>query len=1152
MIELIFYFCPVLEFEKTVVSNINKFLMMKCLRFFMGKGLTGGPRRFLSLFLTVVVSVSFTVLANAQSTTSSISGYVNDDDGPIADAVVTAVHIPTGTAYYAVTGKKGFYVFNNVIAGGPYTIKVDKMGYQPVMLKNVYAPLSENVVSNAPMNKAAIDLAEVAVYGETDASAMSVRRSGVGTHISSRAMEAVPTVSRSLNDVLKLTPEAAVVGEGFSAGGGNYRGSSVSVDGASFNNMFGIGSNLPAGGAPISLDAIDQVVVNLTPFNVRQSGFQGGAVNMVTKRGTNTWHGSVYDYFTSSRLQGQRVDTNQLATSSTLNNVTGFTLGGPILKDKLFFFLNGEYIVDNEAGSSIQARVDENQAYGGSTGVNRPTVAQMDEILSFLNDKFGYNPGRYQNYSLCTPDYKVLARVDWNINPDNVLNVRFSHTHTANSNSASSSMSPIGGTSTTITDLNGDTYTFNRNAAGRLSNYAMPFESTRFLQEMNFTSIAAELNSRVLDGRGSNMARVTWSLQNEPRSFEGDLFPTVDILEPYLDADGHTQMAMYTTFGPDPFTYANLRKVNTLAATDEFTYTKGVHNILAGAQFEWSRIVNGFMQGGAGWYIYDSWQSFVNDVNDVEGYHPVAFMITHANSDDPTETLYPTFDYSQASVYAQDEMEFSRFFKLTAGLRLEMPFVRFPNNNRNLDFDSVAAAHPESSFAGLSTADLPGLTVNVSPRLGFNWDVTQDRKVIMRGGTGLFTGRIPNVWLVSAAGNSNCLQYQYIANHNTGNPVVDFSADRAEIIRSVYAGEAFRQQALPAPTSATILAKDLKMPTSWKSSLAFDFTIPGDVKLTLEGVYSYNINEIYASMLGYVEDGTVQLPGEPEARTHYRHENITNKAGGKMNGYYLHNVKGIHGQYVAVTAQLSKAFGFGLDLMAAYTYSRSTSVSDGFGDQVSTFANTPNRNDGNAPELGYSGFVPPHRVIGSAGYTINEGRRTATKLGLFYEGYNTGVYNYNYQTRHSYLISNVSGMGSTPQLMYIPTADELAAMPFTSEENRAAFEEYIAGDRYLSKHRGEYSKRNAGVAPWLNRVNFRFAQEFYFNVTGHRHTLDVGLDINNVGNLLCSKWGAYKVLNSDVVLNYKDGEYTFSQPTWSVYNNLSSTWQILLHLRYAF
>lgn len=1112
-------------------------------------------RTFSQAVCSFIIAVMFLCMAPAafaQSTSSTITGYVSDSKGAVAEAVVTVVHVPTNTAYYAVTNQKGIYTLNNVMAGGPYTIKVDRINHKTSIIQGVEAPLAESVVVDVALTESAVQLEEVTVYGENENSSMNINRSGTGVRINAKTMDAVPTVNRSLNDVMKLTPQAAVVNGGFAVGGGNYRGSSVSVDGAMFNNSFGIGTNLPAGGAPISLDAIDQIGINITPFNVRQSGFQGGAINMVTKRGTNKWHGSVYDYFTCSQMQGQKVDTNMLTTSSTLNNVVGLTLGGPIVKDKLFFFVNGEYIVDNQAGSTIQARENEAQEFGGSTGFNRPTVAQMDAISNFLQDKFGYNPGRYQNYSLSTPDYKVMARIDWNINKNNFFNIRFSHTHTSNSNNASSSMSPLGGTNTSFR-VNDVTYTVNRYDAGRQSQYAMPFESARYFQEMNFSSLAAELNSRVLDGQGNNMARLTWSYQNEPRSFVGDLFPTVDIMEPYTDANGATQYGMYTTFGPDPFTYANLRRVNTVTATDEFTYKTGIHNILAGAQFEWNRIVNGFMQGGAGWYIYDSWNSFVNDVNGVAGAAPVAFMITHANSDNPTETLYPTFDYSQASIYAQDEIEFSKFFKLTFGLRLEMPIVTFPNNNDNLEFDAIAAANPESSFGGLSTADLPKVTVNPSPRIGFNWDITKNRKLILRGGTGLFTGRIPNVWLVSAAGNSNCLQYQYIANMSTGQPVVNFNRDRADIINSVYASGAFVQQDLPAPTSATIIAKDLKMPTSWKSSLALDIKIPGDIKATIEGIYSYNYNEVYASILGYKEDGTIQLPGEENARTLYANENIRNSNNGKMSGYYLHNVKGkgIHGQYFSISAQLQKSFKFGLDLMAAYTYSYSMSLSDASGDQVSSFASTPNVNGANAPELGYSSYVAPHRVIGAIGYTINEGKHTATKLGLFYEGLNTGIFSGYIYTRNSYLMNDVTGSNST-LLMYIPTQAELASMPFFSEENKFEFEYFIDNDRYLSKHRGEYSKRNCAKAPWLNRINFKLSQEIYFYAGGEKHTLDVGLDINNLGNLFSSKWGAYKVLKSDVVLNYKDGVYTFTQPTWSVYNNLSSTWQILVHLRYAF
>ncbi len=1097
----------------------------------------------MGLMLTVLIVFSG-LAVSAQVTTASITGHVSDGNNPVPNAVVTIVHDPSGIPFYGITNDKGIFVINNVLAGGPYTVRVERLNYKTMIIKDVEAPLGETAVVDVELSPTSMRLDEVTVF--SDGASMNINRSGAGVHLTSNAMEMIPNVGRTLDKVLRFTPQSSSTEEGFSVGGGNYRSSIVCVDGASFNNAFGIGSSLPAGGTPISLEVINWIDVNITPFNVRQSGFQGSSINMTTKQGSNIWQGSVYDYFSGSALQGKKIGDYRLTSSNTLNNTTGFTVGGPIIKNKLFLFLNGEYTVDHAAGSSIQARPDESYSYGGSTGYNRPTVTEMDNIRQFLNDRFGYDPGRYQNYSIESPDYKLFARLDWRINEYNLFHIRVSHTHVAESKPGASSMSPLSGDNINITTEDG-TYTLNRYTSGRISQYAMPFESVRYNQIMDFTTIAAELNTRLLNERSGNMFRLTWSLQNEPRTFMGGEFPTVDILEPYFDANGDKQLAFFTTFGPDPFTYGNLRRVHTLTATDEFTYKTGIHSILAGAQLEWNNIANGFMQGGTGWYVYDSWQSFLNDVNNVGDAGPSMFMITHANSDNPTEQVFPTFNHIQMSFYAQDEMDINKFFKLTAGLRLEIPIIRFSHENRNAEFEQIAATHPNSSFAGLSTADYPKVDVNISPRVGFNWDITHKRKLILRGGTGLFTGRIPNVWIVSALGNSNCLQYQYIANNITMADVVEFSPNREEIINSVYSG----QQELAAPTNATILARNLKMPTSWKSSLALDVLIPGDIKATIEGIYSLNLNEIYATKLGYTEDGTFELPGEPGGRTYYASENIQNRNGDVMSGYYLHNVKNIHGQYFSLSAQLAKIFRFGLDLMAAYTFSYATNITDGLSDQVSALANNPTVNDCNNPELGYSAYVAPHRVIAGLGYTIKEGELAATKLGIFYEGLNMGLYGGNFITRYSYLINNVSGLG-TPQLMYIPTSDELAGMPFSSEENRIAFENYINSNRYLSKHRGEYSKRNGGVAPWINRINFKVAQDFYFKVSGRRQCLEVGVDIHNLTNLFCNRWGTYKVLDNNVLLRYDGGEYTFTQPSWEAYNNLASTWKILLHLKYAF
>lgn len=1097
-------------------------------------------------FVVVLMCVLFASTAIAQSTTSSIAGHVTDANGPVQDAMVTAVYTPTGLVYHAFSNRDGSFRINGVVAGGPYTVKIEMMGHKTLVIKDIKAPLASTVVINPVLKIEANTLEEVVVSAEGISNNMDIENAGINTSIESKTIEKIPTTDRSMNDIMKLTPQSAVIGGGFAAGGGSYRGSSVTVDGAAFNNAFGIGSNLPAGGSPISLDAIDQISINLTPFDVRQSGFQGSAINVVTKQGSNQWHGSVYNYYTGNNVRGVKVGEDSVSNSNFFNNVMGLTLSGPIIKNKLFFFFNGEYTIDVEAGSDRQARESESDEYGSSTRYNRPTVAQMDEMRQYLIDRYQYDPGRYQGYSLSTPDYKFLFRLDWNINPNNKFNVRLSHTHTYSSKDPSSSMSPLGGTNTKF-NIGGVEYTVNRYSAGRLSDYSMYYESVRYYEEENFTSLAAELNSRLLGGKATNTLRATWSYQDEPRSYEGETFPTVDILEPYTDKDGNTQYAFFTTFGLDPFTYNNLKRVGIFNATDEISYVAGRHNITAGAQFEFNRIVNGFMQGGAGWYVFDSWESFKN------GADPLSFMITHANLDDPTQTVNPTYDYMMASLYGQDEIEFSKYFKLTAGLRLEMPIISFPNNNLNKDFEAVAAANPESSFAGLSTSDLPEITVNFSPRLGFNWDVYKNRSVVLRGGTGLFTGRIPNVWLVSAAGNSNVLQYQYIANLTTGNSVVPFSADRADIINSIYDGNAFAQQDLPAPTSTTILARDLRMPTSWKTSAAVDVKLPFGIKGTLEGLYSYNYNEVVASTLGYKLADSVQLPGEPEKRATYESENIKNCNGVRMNGYYLHNAKDIHGRYMSVTAQLEKNFAHGLGLMVAYSHSFGLSATDGAGDQVYNFAQTSNVNGDNSPELGYSYYVAPNRLIANVNYTIFEGIHTATKLSLFYEGMNSCYVGYYNQARHSYLMNTDQGTGiSANQLIYIPTTEELAQMPFGSDENRQAYEEFISNDAYLSAHRGQYSKRNGALAPWLNRLNFRISQEFYFDVAGRQSTLDIGADVNNLLNLFNSNWGTYQQLKSENILSYKNSQYTFTEPTWSNYNSFYSTWSLLLHIRYKF
>ena len=1089
-------------------------------------------RQTFKCFVAALVAMFAVVIASAQVTTSSISGRVADSEGAVVGAAVVATHVPSGTNYYSITDKNGAYRINAVTPGGPYSVKVEMLGYRPVEYANLYAPLGETLSVNADLQVEALGL-EAAVFTSDGAnSGMNINRAGVGTSISEKTMTSLPTVNRSMNDVMKLTPQASSTTNGLAIGGGNYRSSYVTVDGAAFNNAFGIGSNLPASGSPISLDALEQMSVNVTPFDVRHSGFTGGAINAVTKSGSNEWHASVYNYYNSNHLKGAKVAGNDVQVSESLNNTTGFTVGGPVIKNKLFFFANFEYTADVVPGSSYRVRENESEAWGDNTSVVRPTKAFMDDVKKYLADQYGYDPGRYQGYSLSTPDWKLLARVDWNINDDHKFNIRYSHTKNMRSSSPSSSISPLSSS------------VYNRNTYGRTSKYAQFFESSRYFQEENFMSLAAELNSR-FGNNASNVLRVTWSHQNEPRSFVGDLFPTVDILETLEDGT----KAVLTSFGPDPFTYGNLRDVQTVVVTDEFSYTKGINNFVAGLQFEWNDTKNGYMQGGAGYYVFNSWEDFKSQATSNPA-APAAFAITHANRDD-LQQVFPSFQYMQASAYLQDELNISDNFKLTAGIRFEMPFYPTIAGNDNKEFAELAKG--QNSIHGLSTADMPKARLNVSPRIGFNWDVLKDRNLIVRGGSGIYTGRIPFVWIVSAAGNSNCLQAQYIDSKGTDAPA--FATSINGILDNLYGGS-FKAQDLAAPQSTTIMAKDLKMPTTWKSSLAVEGRLPGGIKATLEGIYNKDITAVYVHKLGQAEvEGGVELPGEPAARPSWKSEALKNSQNKDVQPYYITNTDA-KGHYYSVTAMLQKDFLFGLSAMAAYTYSASKSASEGIGDQVSSAYNTMTYSSmgSNVAELGHSAYVSPNRLIANVSYRIDEGSFGATTLGLFYEGYNhcyVGGYSY---TRYSYTMNNVTGDGGANNLIYIPTTEDLAKMTFKDEANKTAFNEFIEADKYLSRNRGEYSERGGVVAPWQHRFNFKVAQDFDFRVAGRKNTIQVGLDINNLGNLLNSKWGTYDRLSGDQLLNYdaKTSTYEFTAPTWSKLTTVASTWEMLLSLRWFF
>ena len=1103
------------------------------------------------LHLLMALLAFMVTTAMAQITTSSVSGKITANGEDVIGATIKAVHQPSGTVYRAVTNIDGRYSIQGMRPGGPYVLEVTYVGYKNKQVKGISLSLGQNTVLNETLSEDAAQLEDVVIVADRNNN-MRTDRAGATTSINADQIEAVPTVSRSMNDLLKLTPQGANVGSGFSVGGGNYRQSYVTVDGAAFNNAFGIGGNLPGNGSPISLDALDQISVSSSPYDVRLSGFTGGAISAVTKSGTNQFKGTAYMYTTNSHLRGNKVSDYELNRLQSHSTTWGASFGGPIIKDKLFFFANGEYQNNISAGPSGTARVNASDEWSPSSGtVHRPLQSDMDNMLSFLSKNYGYNPGRYQGYSLDTPSYKFLARIDWNINENNKLNIRFSKSHDKDSSAPSSSTTPF---KDSVIYPGGEDATGGKSQSGRTANAGLYFESARYYQEKNFTSFAAEWNSKW--GGVNNVLRATYSYQDEPRTYVGGMFPTVDILK---------NGSYYMGFGPDPFTEGNLRQVKTFVATDEATWSMGIQNFTAGLQFETNKATNGFGAASAGYYVFESMDDFMN------GKAPRSYGVTFPM--DGSGQFLATMKYNQFSAYVQDQVNFSDRFRLTAGLRFELPIYPELENNYNKAFAAMKWKNDAGVESQYSTDQLPDAPLTVSPRVGFNWDILGNHKLVLRGGTGYFIGRLPFVWLVSAVGNAGCGQYTYYYNTPSDKGATykmdKFYQSREDQLKVLQQqGLAVNREDAAAPSTPTIIDKDLKMNATWKTSLALDAKLPYDIDFSLEGIYSREFNPATVINLDRYWDGksyTELAPGD-KRKWYSRNSSI--------NPYMITNA-GHKAYYYSITASLAKKFAFGLNLSASYTYSKAKSYGDGVGDQVSSayYNNRYSVNGNNDMELGYGTYVAPNRLLISASYKKDYGKNFGSEVGLIYEGMNMGYADGYSCTRYTYqLTGNVVNDYGSNGLVYIPASREALDKwnfkdngKYTAEQQKDDFWAYINQDDYLKNHKGEYAERGGAVMPWHHQLDFKFNQNFYLNVAGQKNTLQFGVDIKNLANLLNNSWGLYKTVNNTKLLKYtagKDGaagSFQFQKngkdvlsKTYTNLTSFNSTYSIQFSIRYIF
>lgn len=1084
-------------------------------------------RHLQTLFFLAVLSFLFTLSVNAQMTTASMSGKVVFQDEPVIGATILAVHEPSGTKYGTITNIDGRYSLEGMRTGGPYNVTISYVGYQTAIYRDITLKLGENYILDVTMQESSAALDEVVVVASK--SKFSGEKTGAVTNINNTQLKMLPSINRSLTDFTRLSPYA---GSGNAFSGRDGRMSSFTIDGANLNNNFGLSSNLPGGGNPVSLDAIEEVQVVVAPFDVRQSNFIGGGINAITKSGTNSFRGSAYAFLRNQNMRGNKVGDYDLGLRAPESTTTyGVTLGGPIIKDKLFFFVNGEY--ENSPSPITKFRLSDDGVGNKEENISRATAQDMENFASILRDKYGYEPGSYTNYDGGTKNYKVLARIDWNINDAHKLSLRYNYT--TNSQDLGTNASSTVGTRTT---------------AGRISEYAMAFKNNCYMMDNNVMSFTADLNSRFND-KISNKLLLTYSNIEDVRSSNSSPFPHIDI----WDGDGQAFMSA----GYELFSWNNKVQNKIFNVNDNLNIILGDHRITAGISFEYQKALNNFMRFGTGYYKYASFDDFKN------GSAPIAFGLTYGYNGEANPEASVSF--AQSGIYGQDEWNISDRFKLTYGIRLDMlNYLNSLETNKGyLDID----------FNGrhIDTGKWPKANVLFSPRIGFNWDIKGDQSLKLRGGTGIFTGRIPLVFFTNMPTNAGMLQNTVQITDSKqlealkGGVITDVN----QMINTLGLPNTPNYQTKEDIKGAAIVGIDpnFKLPQVWKTALAVDYQLPVSfpLALTVEAMYNKDINAVCQENYNVKDPSLLGRFNGPDNRYYYESSKnaavASNVTGGAMVLTNTHKGYGATLNFTANSEPVKNLF-----LMASYTHTIAKEISGNPGSQAySAWQNLPSVDGPNLLGLHNSQYLTPNRVIASITYSLDLCKSAALNFGLYYSGYNSGLYSYTYN-------NDMNQDGQTNDLIYIPKSkDELTFVDkngFTASQQADAFWNFINQDPYLKKHKGEYAEAYAAKMPWINRFDIKISEDFKIKAGKSTNILQISFDILNVGNLLNHSWGVTKnaaPANNGRILNY-EGVNDQMVPTYSLYynkaenalptesfanyNDSSNCWQLQVGIRYIF
>ncbi|MCO6465103.1 MAG: TonB-dependent receptor [Bradyrhizobiaceae bacterium] len=1112
------------------------------------------------LCFVVMAIVCLSMPGYAQSTTaSSIHGVINDKaNEAVSGATVRATHLPTGTVFGAITRTNGAYRIVNMKVGGPYIIVVSSVGKATTSYTLEYLRLGEDATVSLTLADSTVDMKAVEV---TALSASQATKTGPEDYVSTQQLSSFPSITRNYQEFARFSPYATpqTGTSSVTLGGRNSKFNNLQVDGTQYNDLFGLGETGSPGGQansnPISMDAIQELQVLVAPFDVRQGRFSAGGMNAVTRSGTNTWQGSAYYYFRNEQMIGDLHTTTALSTDEqgnplplgTYRDTTiatpfadfseyqlGARVGGPLIDNKLFMFFSAE---------QTQRKNPNPQLGFIQNGSNNSLIRSIaDTMGQILRDVYGYDPGAMDNVESTRPSLKLFGRIDWNLDNNNTITFRHNYV-----------------------DASDEIYNPNR--------------TTVLFGNRMYTN-TSQTNSSVLQWHSTlsptmhNELIAGATLIRDHRDIHGARWPSVTV------TDSRTS-GVYYTAGAENFSLANVANTNVFELTDNFTFFMDDHTFTVGTQNEFLSFRNLFIRDNAGTWTFNSLDDFRNGFASRLQY---SFARPQYPADFAAE-----FSTAQLGFYAQDEWQVNPQLRLTMGVRVDMPLF-FDSPNYNVTADTIhynantnAALLNPNATLGVRTDNMPGLNPLFSPRVGFNWTDGESTPLTIRGGVGLFSGRVPFVWIANQFANSG-LEYARVDLRQSGSDTLRFDPTLDPRSNPDFVARAGKV------TEVDVTATDFRMPQNLRVNLAAERELAWGIVGTIEGMYSKTLNDIYYTdlNLGDRQDTTPYggtLPGGRGVYGTYSGRNTTPRTQvGSFGGGPFNNIIQLgntsEGYTYSISAQLKKQFNSGWFASVAYTHSASYDRNSGMSSQaISNWRYNYTQDSPNDVALSRSLYDMPHRFIAAISKRFEYGSSDnpfATSVSLFYELRSGQPFSYVYD-------GDINADGQTENdLIYIPqnrtdivlgTFSKSDSLQLAAPTMYDQLDAYIERDAYLSANRGKIAERFGARQPMVQTLDLRLLQEIP-NPVAKGHRLDITVDILNLLNLLNPDWGRIQTAayNQDKILRFQGlvttntkqdpnaQQATAGTPVFTYtdkrdpfgYNNMASRYQIQIGIRYNF